>query len=136
MDLLKAVGCPAQADPEACNALVDTWWAIMASILYPTFMDPLTLCQFGEICDMRIVKEWTCEECIGGVEFAAGVFEDVSTIQAAVTLLSGDIFCGAPEATADCAEEIAGWIPVAIPILSAALRDQEIEICQEEVGIC
>eukprot|EP00092_Neocalanus_flemingeri_P007530 GFUD01008128.1.p1 GENE.GFUD01008128.1~~GFUD01008128.1.p1 ORF type:complete len:209 (-),score=58.78 GFUD01008128.1:88-651(-) len=136
MTILKSAGCTVTADPEACITLVDTWWGVMASILYPSLMVPKDLCMGNGACEARIVREWTCDECLGGVEYAAGFFEMEESIQAAVELLSGDIFCGAPEATENCAEEMAAWMPVAIPILSAALRDQQVEICQEEVGTC
>eukprot|EP00091_Calanus_sinicus_P001104 TRINITY_DN11047_c0_g1_i6.p1 TRINITY_DN11047_c0_g1~~TRINITY_DN11047_c0_g1_i6.p1 ORF type:complete len:110 (-),score=32.77 TRINITY_DN11047_c0_g1_i6:202-531(-) len=106
----------------------------MAAVLYPNLMDPQDLCSEAAVCD--IAKDWTCEDCVGGIEFAAGYFESEASIQDGIDLLSGESFCGAPGATEDCAEQMANWLPIAIPILSAALRDQEIELCQEEVGVC
>merc|ERR1712058_154459 len=70
------------------------------------------------------------------VVMAAGYFETEESIQMGVDLLSGDAFCGAPGATENCAEQMAVWLPVAIPILADAFRAQEVEICQEEVGVC
>ena len=136
IDILKAAGCAVLEDPEACITLVDTWWGVMASILYPNLMNPQNLCMMSGNCMVKSVKEWTCEECVGGVEMAANYFASEESIQAGIDLLSGDIFCGAPEATENCAEEMASWLPVAIPILSAALKEQEIQLCHEEVGIC
>ena len=134
MDLLKTGVCSVLEDPVACNELVDTWWVLMAGVLYPNLMNPQDLCNNAGVCD--IAKDWTCEDCVGGIEFASGYFESEESIQAGIDLLSGDSFCGAPGATEDCAEQMAGWLPVAIPVLSAALREQEIQICQEEVGVC
>ena len=136
MDLLKTAGCGVMEDPVACNELVDSWWGVMASILYPTLMNPEALCNMDGVCESEVLKDWTCEDCVGGVELASGYFESEESVQIAVDLLAGDSFCGAPGATEDCAEQMAVWLPVAIPILSAALREQEIQICQEEVGVC
>merc|ERR1719341_1754443 len=90
MDLLKTSGCSVLEDPVACNELVDTWWTLMAGVLYPNLMNPQELCNSAGVCD--IARDWTSE---------------------------------------DCAEQMASWIPIAIPVLSAALRDQEIQLCQE-----
>merc|ERR1712241_1018573 len=111
-------------------------WGVMASILYPSLMVPQDLCTMAGSCTEYSIKDWTCEDCIGGVVMAAGYFETEESIQMGVDLLSGDAFCGAPGATENCAEQMAVWLPVAIPILANAFRAQEVEICQEEVGVC
>ena len=129
------VGCSSVPSPEDCNDLVDTWWVVMASILYPSLIVPQDLCTMAGSC-VQVAKDWTCEDCLGGVVLAAGYFESEESIQMGIDLLSGDVFCGAPEATEDCAEQMAAWLPVAIPILAGAFRAQEVEICQEEVGVC
>merc|ERR1712123_509375 len=121
---------------EQMDLLKTAGWGVMASILYPTLMNPEALCNMDGVCESEDLKEWTCEDCVGGVELATGYFESEESVQIAVDLLAGDSFCGAPGATEDCAEQMAVWLPVAIPILSAALRDQEVQICQEEVGVC
>jgi len=136
MDLLKTFGCGVMENPDDCNNLVDEWWGVMASILYPSLMVPQDLCTMAGSCTEYSIKDWTCDDCIGGVVMAAGYFETEESIQMGVDLLSGDAFCGAPDATEDCAEQMAVWLPVAIPILADAFRAQEIEICQEEVGVC
>merc|ERR1712236_117610 len=123
MDLLKTLGCGVMESPDECNDLVDTWWPVMASILYPSLIVPQDLCAMTGLCTEDNLKDWTCEDCLGGVQMA-------------VDLLSGDAFCGTPDATPDCAEQMAVWLPVAIPILAGTLRAQEVEICQEEVGVC
>merc|ERR1712168_1106878 len=107
IDLLKTFGCGVMENPDDCNNLVDTWWGVMASILYPSLMVPQDLCTMAGSCTEYSIKDWTCEDCIGGVVMAAGYFE-----------------------TEDCAEQMAVWLPVAIPILADAFRAQEIEICQ------
>merc|ERR1712029_538436 len=112
MDLLKTLGCGVMESPEECNDLVDTWWPVMASILYPSLIVPQDLCAMAGSCTEDNLKDWTCEDCLGGVVMAAGYFESEESIQMAV------------------------WPPVAIPILAGTLRAQEVEICQEEVGVC
>merc|ERR1719516_465105 len=136
MEILKSLGCGVMESPDECNDLVDTWWPVMASILYPSLIVPQDLCAMTGLCTEDNLKDWTCEDCLGGVVMAAGYFESEESIQMAVDLLAGDAFCGAPDATEDCAEQMAVWLPVAIPILADAFRAQEIEICQEEVGVC
>ena len=136
MDILKSGGCAVLEDPEACNSLVETWWGTMAAILYPNLMDPLNLCTLSMACMEEVARDWTCEDCVGGLEFASGYFESEEIIEAAIEILSGDSFCGAPGATEDCPEQMAAWLPVAIPILSAAIRTQEMELCHDEVGVC
>merc|ERR1719474_2349771 len=119
----------------AFSNLVDTWWPVMASILYPSLIVPQDLCAMAGSCTEDNLKDWTCEDCLGGVVMAAGYFESEESIQMAIDLLAGDAFCGTPDATPDCAEQMEVWLPVAIPILAGTLRAQEVEICQEEVGV-
>ena len=136
MEILKSLGCGVMDSPDECNDLVDSWWPVMASILYPSLIVPQDLCAMAGSCTANNDKDWTCEDCLGGVVMASEYFESEESIQMAVDLLAGDAFCGAPDATPDCPEQMAVWLPVAIPILAGTLRAQEVEICQDEVGVC
>merc|ERR1712106_1161332 len=57
IDILKAAGCAVLEDPEACVTLVDTWWGVMASILYPNLMNPQNLCMMSGNCLVKSVWE-------------------------------------------------------------------------------
>ena len=108
--LSQAEACATQADPAACNDLVDTWWTVMASILYPSLIVPADFCVYLGNCQMRDWRprtgDWTCEDCTNGLEFAAGYLADEQVVAAAISILQGDVFCGAAGATPDCADQV------------------------------
>ena len=136
MELLKSMSCATLPEPEACNDLVDSWWVVMASILYPNLLDPLDLCTMMMACSASTVRHWTCEDCTNGLTMAADWFESEEVIEQGIELLAGDNFCGQPGATEDCSEQMAVWLPIAMPILAGSVRDQKVELCQEEIGVC
>merc|ERR1711915_160392 len=49
--------------------------AVMASILYPSLLDPLDLCTMMMACSASTVRDWTCEDCTNGLTMAADWFE-------------------------------------------------------------
>merc|ERR1719184_346893 len=61
MEILKSIGCSSLPSPEDCNDLVDTWWVVMASILYPSLIVPQDLCTMAGSC-VQVAKDWTWEE--------------------------------------------------------------------------
>merc|ERR1712083_272735 len=61
IELLKSMSCATLPEPEPCNDLVDSWWAVMASILYPSLLDPLDLCTMMMACSASTVRDWTCK---------------------------------------------------------------------------
>ena len=62
--------------------------------------------------------------------------QDEATVAEGVVYLQGDCFCGQDGHSADCADMVAGIVPLAMAVLAGVLVDQEIEICQEVVGVC
>ena len=127
----------------------------MASILYPSLIVPADFCIYLGNCQQRDWRlrsgDWTCVDCTIGLEFAAGHLADEQVVAAAISILQGDVFCGAEGATPDCADQVstelcctalhgtlqmAAWLPVALPVLAGALDAQKVEICQEEIGVC
>merc|ERR1740131_205301 len=114
VEILKAEACATQADPAACNDLVDTWWTIMASILYPSLIVPADFCVYLGNCQQRDWRlrsgDWTCQDCTNGLEFAAGYLADEQ----------------AEAAAPDCADQMASWLPVALPVLAGALDAQKV----------
>jgi hypothetical protein len=66
--------CPGAEDPAICEAVINTHWALIGLAVYPTFLEPNAICGTLGICSRNsLVKEWTCETCIGGIEGAARI---------------------------------------------------------------
>jgi hypothetical protein len=64
--------CPGAEDPAICEAVINTHWALIGLAVYPAFFEPNAICGTLGICN-SLVKEWTCETCIGGIEGAARI---------------------------------------------------------------
>merc|ERR1712066_1197608 len=65
----------------------------------------------GDACSLAglcYVRDWTCEEC----------------------------FCGAEGHTEGCPSLVEAVVPLAMPVLAAALTEKTVEHCQEIVGVC
>ena len=58
------------------------------------------------------------------------------TVTEAVAYLQGDCFCGQDGHTEDCPTLVETVLPMAMPVLGAALMEQSTELCQEVVGVC
>ena len=58
------------------------------------------------------------------------------TIAEGVAHLQGDCFCGAGGHTEDCPALVAAVVPLAMPVLAAALNEKAVEHCQEIAGVC
>ena len=59
-----------------------------------------------------------------------------ASVAECVDNLQGECFCGQDGHSADCADMVAGIVPLAMPVLAGVLVDQEVELCQEVVGVC
>ena len=49
---------------------------------------------------------------------------------------AGDCFCGTEGHTDDCPSLVEAVVPLAMPVLAAALSEKAVEHCQEIVGVC
>merc|ERR1711942_428025 len=137
--ILIAVGCPAAPDAAACEAGVTQWWGDMANCLYPAFLGTDDACIQLGYCTIKMwtqPRDWTCEDCTTTIDRAAAYMQEPATIDAGLSLLQGDCFCGAAGHTDDCPDLVAMLIPGAMPILAGVLTDTSTELCQDVVGVC
>ncbi len=73
---LVATLCPEAEDPALCEAVVGTHWAVIGLAMYPTFLEANAVCAALGSCPAtkrNLVKEWTCEDCTGGIASIADV---------------------------------------------------------------
>ena len=82
------------------------------------------------------VSDWTCEECTDILARTADYMSREETIAEGVAYLQGDCFCGQDGHTEDCPTLVETVLPMAMPVLGAALMEQSTELCQEVVGVC
>ena len=81
------------------------------------------------------VSDWTCEECTDILARTADYMAQEETIAEGVAYLQGDCFCGQDGHTEDCGTLVSTVLPMAMPVLGAALMEQSTELCQEVVGV-
>merc|ERR1711963_504370 len=128
--ILKLVVCPQLPAEIDCETVLDTWYADMAGCIYNHFMLEQDVCALLGLCSQRgLVRDWTCEEC-------TDFLSRDDTIAEGVTYLQGECFCGQDGHTDDCPNLVQTVLPVALPVLAAALNEQAVELCQEVVGVC
>merc|ERR1711887_59775 len=109
--ILTGTICPGSADPDACNEGLPLAWPGIAAAMYPEFLEGNAVC--GDI--MGCVRDWTCEECQGGIAAIADMIND--NVAAVVEFLSGDAFCGQHiDEHPDCPENIANLMPQALAV--------------------
>ena len=68
--------CPSAGDPAVCQSIISTHWVVIGLAMYPTFFDANTICTTLQACPgavRRSMREWTCEECTGGIEDMGGI---------------------------------------------------------------
>eukprot|EP00091_Calanus_sinicus_P019396 TRINITY_DN4855_c0_g1_i2.p1 TRINITY_DN4855_c0_g1~~TRINITY_DN4855_c0_g1_i2.p1 ORF type:complete len:208 (-),score=80.66 TRINITY_DN4855_c0_g1_i2:74-631(-) len=138
-EILKAVVCPQLEDADACTATIDMWFNDIATCIYNHFIVETDVCTEFGICKKASIftpRDWTCEECTNLLTMASAVMEDEATVAEGVEYLQGECFCGADGHSADCADMVAGIVPLAMPVLAGVLVDQEVELCQEILGVC
>merc|ERR1712228_656642 len=136
---IKALVCPETADPAACEAAVDMWFADMATCIYNHFVIDGDVCSRLGLCKKASIftpRDWTCEECTDILARTADYMSDPATIDEGVTYLQGDCFCGQDGHTEDCADTVSSIVPLAMPVLAQILVEQTTELCQEVVGVC
>ena len=121
------------------------WFPDMAGCIYNHFMLEQDVC--GELLGlcykksqkvqlMERVSDWTCEECTDILARTADYMSNEETIAEGVAWLQGDCFCGQDGHTADCGTLVETVLPMAMPVLGAALMEQSTELCQEVVNVC
>merc|ERR1712244_79969 len=93
---------------------------------------------------VQLMKDNVCPQL--GMDGCEGILDmwyaDMATcifnhfIIEGVTHLQGDCFCGAEGHTEDCPALVQAVVPLAMPVLAAALTEKTVEHCQEIAGVC
>ena len=88
-------------------------------------------------------REWDCEFCRSGVTNFGYFYQSESVVQAITSDLQGEDFCGNPEngftedQIAECAKNIADFMPPALKIIGDAVIQYNNDICNAWFdGIC
>jgi hypothetical protein len=88
--LIEAI-CPQTDDPARCESLMTEFWPKIGLAMYPVFIEGESLCGAGGlgVCTKRrnLVREWTCEECVKGVNDIGGIITTEETIAAVIAFL-------------------------------------------------
>ena len=71
-------------DPAGCEAGITTSWSEIATAMYPVFLEGNSVCGTLGLCTAR---EWTCDECVGGLGQIGGIISDPTTIADVVAFL-------------------------------------------------
>ena len=98
--ILVATVCPGTSDPAHCAEELPIAWPEIATAMYPVFLEANSVC--GQLGACAKNKEWTCEECTGGIEAIATIINDPATIADIITFLQGDAFCANHADVAEC----------------------------------
>merc|ERR1712226_1306436 len=103
--------CPGAEDPAACEAGIGAAWPEIARAMYPVYLEGASVC--GQIMGCQL-RDWTCDECTGGLAAIGGQHAD----------------------QASCPDDVGRLMPLAMPILAAVLTETAPEICQDINGVC
>merc|ERR1711971_578913 len=137
--ILKDNVCP-QLGMDGCEGILDMWYADMASFIFNHFILESDACSLAGLCykksAMAKMRDWTCEECTMLMSGLADFMVQEETIAEGVAHLQGDCFCGAEGHTEDCPALVEAVVPLAMPVLAAALSEKAVEHCQEIAGVC
>merc|ERR1712020_606851 len=120
--ILKLTVCPQLPDID-CEGTLDMWFPDMASCIYNHFMLEQDVC--GQLLER--VSDWSCEECTDILARAADYMSSEETVTEAVAYLQGDCFCGQDGHTEECPTLVETVLPMAMPVLGAALMEQSTE---------
>jgi hypothetical protein len=80
--------CPETDDPARCESLMTEFWPVIGTTMYPVFIEGTSLCGALGVCMKRnALKEWTCEECVKGINDIGGIITTEETITAVMDFL-------------------------------------------------
>merc|ERR1739842_191034 len=82
---------------------------------------------------VAILKLTVCPQLPDIEARTADYMAQEETIAEGVAYLQGDCFCGQDGHTEDCGTLVSTVLPMAMPVLGAALMEQSTELCQEVV---
>ena len=144
VEVLLAEVCPGADNPDECVAGLPGFWAQIGAIMWPGYYEASAewMCGTEEFCGApsRLPRDFTCEDCLGGIKASVEQLLEPETVAAIVDALSGDILCGMAEDPAGCATAVAGLIPAALPALAKAGEADTVTgpmICNSAMeGVC
>jgi hypothetical protein len=86
--LIEAI-CPQTDDPARCEGLMTDFWPVIGKTMYPVFIEGGSLCGAIGVCLKKrdLVKEWTCEDCVTGINDIGGIITSEETIMAVMDFL-------------------------------------------------
>merc|ERR1712045_98510 len=76
--ILTLAACPQAPDPAQCEQWVATYWAGIAKVLFTWLTDVKDPC--GSLGLGLCKKGFTCDECLGALDFLGGVMVDESYV--------------------------------------------------------
>merc|ERR550519_1758687 len=114
---------------DECQAAVQDF----ASCIFNHFLVESDACGLAGLC---YVRDWTCDECSMLMSQLAAFMTEEETIAEGVSYLQGECFCGQEGHTESCPDLVSGVVPLAMPVLAAALTEKTVEHCQEIVNVC
>merc|ERR1719186_1350298 len=93
MEYLQANYCPTLQDPTYCEHNVFQYYPIMLRQIMDHFIidNAVHICQMMGECDAKEVKEYTCEECIYGLEYVERYLKDEIMINEMVVYLEQNL---------------------------------------------
>merc|ERR1712226_35529 len=134
--------CRHEHHPGACVELVNTWWPVIAKIIYndAAARKVCTALSQGE-CEAQ--KAWDCDACVGFVGAVAHVYGSDEGVNAITLALEGESFCKSEEMALDeeamhkCIREVKHFMPKALNVVGHAMHEQSHHICRDWFhGIC
>merc|ERR1712051_442494 len=138
VEIMKANVCP-QLGMDGCEDILDMWYGDMAGCIFNHFLLEGDACSMAGLCYERSapqVKDWTCDECTMLMTGLTEYMTQEETITEGVAYLQGDCFCGQDGHTETCPDLVQAVVPLAMPVLAAALTEKTVEHCQEIAGVC
>jgi hypothetical protein len=95
--LIEAI-CPETDDPARCEALMTEFWPVIGTTMYPVFIEGQSLCGALGVCFVhhrksnKMVREWTCDECVKGINDIGGIITTEETITAVMDFLKVRVY--------------------------------------------
>merc|ERR1711970_306706 len=137
--IMEATVCPSLPPELNCAENLEMWWGDAATCIYQHIAEADPCVDLGYCSKRRLlsqVRDWTCEECNAILERVSGFLQDDATIADSISYLQGECFCGQEGHTDSCPSLVETLLPLAMPVLGAALMEQATELCQEIAGVC
>merc|ERR1712055_395400 len=131
--------CPTVDNSVECDEKLPEFWRAIAKILWPGYYDPTADWMCGPTCYDPTESEMTCDDSKGGIQASIDQLLSDEAIDAIVSALSGDAFCGqVDDPSGECPAAVDFVIRNGLPLLAAATDESSFaEACNGAVpGTC